>query len=48
MISASIGASTATTPSGFLIASINDFKIYNFALATAQIQARYTAELGLY
>jgi hypothetical protein len=46
MISAIIGASTSTTPSGFLIASINDFKIYNFALTTAQVQARYTAESG--
>ena len=46
MISAIIGASTATNPSGFLIASINDFKIYNFALTTAQIQARYAAEVG--
>jgi hypothetical protein len=46
MISAIIGASTATNPSGFLIASINDFKIYNFGLTTTQVQARYAAEVG--
>jgi hypothetical protein len=47
MISAIIGASTANPPASPLGASsLNDFKIYNFALTTAQVQARYAAEVG--
>jgi hypothetical protein len=48
MIAAIIGATTAAAPGTFLgaVSSINDFKIYNFGLTTAQVQARYTAEIS--
>jgi len=47
IMTAHIGASTANPPASPLgISSFNDFKIYNFALTTAQVQARYAAEVG--
>jgi hypothetical protein len=47
MTIAHIGASTANPPDSPLArSSLNDFKIYNFGLTTAQVQARYAAEVG--
>ena len=47
MTTAHIGASTANPPASPLgFSSFNDFKIYNFGLTAAQVQARYAAEVG--
>jgi hypothetical protein len=47
MTTAHIGASTANPPDSPLASSsLNDFKIYNFGLTLAQVQARYAAEVG--
>jgi hypothetical protein len=47
MITALIGSTTANPPAAPITASnLNDFKIYNFALSTAQVQARYSAEVA--
>jgi hypothetical protein len=47
IMTAHIGSTTANPPASPLgISSFNDFKIYNFALTTAQVQARYAAEVG--
>jgi len=50
MIINHIGATAATASAAvnlpLQVASINDFKIYNFGLSTTQIQTRYLAEVG--
>jgi hypothetical protein len=47
MTAAQIGSTIANPPTTpITAASFNDFKIYNSALSTAQVQARYSAEVG--